>query len=161
MVLHQVKPVSIREDKDPEDDGIGAFLFEPDPEWIYNPDPLWDIDQERFESQHKAPPEIEELRLAAASRDLAAVQKVFTSQWFEKPEAERIDIDDFWGSLVEAIHQDDVPIASHLLSNGVSMNISHFTMAAELKKYAILQLFLDLGWDINQAVDRCQPPPLS
>lgn len=96
-----------------------------------------------------------------ASRDLAAVQRVFTSQWLEKAEAEKIDIGHYTSSLDEAIHQNDVPIASYLLSNGVPMDIYHFTKAAETKKYALLQLFLDMAWDINESIERTKPPPLS
>ena len=162
MTLHQVKPISIGRDNDP-DDGIGTFLFEPDPNWtpVANGDPLWDPDLERIQPRLKHPPQSEQLRQAVVSRDLAAVQRVFTSQWLEKAEAERINIGYYTSSLDEAIHQNDVPIASYLLSNGVPMYIYHFTKAAETKKYALLQLFLDMGWDINEPIERTKPPPLS
>lgn len=128
---------------------------------IQKGDPLWDSDSENFKSEYEAQPEIEELREAAASGELDAVQSVCTSQWLEKPEAKRIDKDLFASSLVDAIQKDDVSIASYLLSNGVSIKISHFIMATELKKYSILQLFLDRGWDINGPIERTKPPPLS
>ena len=139
MALHQVKPASVGRDKD-SDDGIGAVLFEPDPNWIFvaKGDPLWDSDLENSQPRLENSPQGEHVRLAVASRDLAAVQRVFTSQWSEKPEAERIDIGDFTSALVEAIHQDDAPIASYLLSYGVPMNICHVTLATEMKKYALL-----------------------
>lgn len=144
-------------------DADDVLSFEPDPDWSFvtKDDPLWDSDPENFKSRYEAPPEVEKLRMAAASQDFASVQRVFTSQWLEKPGNERVDKDLFASSLVEAIQQDDVAIASYLLSNGVSMNISHFTMAVELKKYLILQLFLDTGWDINGPIERTKPPPLS
>lgn len=162
MALVQVDSASNWEDKDPSDSD-SALLFEPGTEWsfVVEGDPLWDSDPDNFKSQSKDPPEIKELRAAAASGELAAVQRTFTSQWLDKAEAERIDKDLFAGSLVEAIQQDDVSIASYLLSNGVSMNISHFKMAAEMKKYSMLQLFLDMGWDINAPIKRTKPPPLS
>ena len=162
MALDQVDSASNSEDKDPSDSD-SALLFEPGTEWsfVVKGDPLWDSDPDNFKSQCKDPPEIEELRVAAASGELAAVRRTFTSQWLVKAEAERIDKDLFASSLVEAIQQDDVPIASYLLSNGVSMNISHFIMATEMKKYSMLQLFLDMGWDINAPIERTKPPPLS
>ncbi len=162
MALHQIDPAPSWEDEDPNDSDR-TLLWEPSPGWsfVVEGDPLWDSDQDNFKSQWKDPPEIEQLRLAAASGELAAVQRIFTSQWVDKVEAERIDKCLFASSLVEAIQHDDVSIASYLLSNCVSLNISYFTMAAEMKKYSMLQLFLDMGWDINAPIERTQPPPLS
>ena len=162
MALDQVETALDWEDEDPSDSD-SALLFEPDTEWsfVVKGDPLWDSNQDNYNSQSKDPPEIEELRVAAASGELAAVQRIFSSQWLDKAEADRIDKNLFASSLVEAIRQDGVSIASYLLSNGVSMNISHFKMAAEMKKYSMLQLFLDMGWDINAPIERTTPPPLS
>ncbi|KAL9124008.1 MAG: hypothetical protein Q9217_006618 [Psora testacea] len=162
MALDQVKSASNFGDRDLGDD-IGRLLFEPDPDWsfVVKGDRLWDSDPENFTSPCEPRPEIEELRAAVASRDPAAVRRVYTSQWLEKPEAERIDRDLFASSLDEAIQQDDVSSASYLLSNGMSIDMSHFTMAVEMKKYSFLQLYLDKGWDINAPIERTKPPPLS
>lgn len=162
MALDQVKSSSNLGDRDLSDDD-GLLLFDPDPDWTFvvKGDPLWDSDPEDSKSPYEPRPEIEELRLAVGSRDLAAVQKVFTSQWLEKPETERADKDLFSSSLVEAIQQDDVLIASYLLANVISINMYYITMAIEMKRYSFLQLSLDRGWDINAPIERTKPPPLS
>lgn len=84
MALDQADPASNWEDKDSD----SALHLEPGTDWsfVVKGDPLWDSDQDSFKSQCKDPPEIEELRLAAASGELAAVQRIFTSQWSDKAE---------------------------------------------------------------------------
>ena len=146
-------------------DDDGPLLFGPSTEWslVMKDDPGWNFDeaQHNHPSQYVAPPEIEELRIAAASGDFVAVQRTFTAQWLNKPAADRFDKDLFATSLVEAIQRDDAVVASYLLLNCITMNVSHFVMATELRKYSILQLFLEIGWDINRPIEDSKPAPLS
>lgn len=106
------------------------------------------------------PEEVVQLEAASASGDIKAVEAVFQSQWLEKAQVDRIHIDRFASSLVMAMTYNHVSVASYLLSVGVSMNISHFTLAMEMKSYAFLQLFLDHGWDINEPISWATPGPL-
>ena len=140
-----------------------TFNFEPSAEWsfVVEGDPFWIHEPRNLASHYEGPTEVEALREAAASGDLTIVRETFTSQWVNKREDRRVDKDLFATSLVEAIKLDNVSIAAYLLSEGIPMNISHFVMAAEMKRYSMLQLFLDMGWNINTPVERTKPPPLS
>lgn len=103
----------------------------------------------------------EAMREACASGNLAAVQSVF-SHWLDRPVNERIGHDEFGASgLCEAIARDDVVVAHYLLSNVMSMNKVHFALATECCAYSILQLYVDMNWDINTYLSRMQPPALS
>ena len=108
------------------------------------------------------PPEVEAMRAACASGVLISVQSVFQKYWLNRPINERIDKDMLGAAgLCEAIRRDDAVVASYLLSHMLSIHEGHFAMATEHRSYSILQLFVDLGWDINTSLGRCQPSALS
>lgn len=107
-------------------------------------------------------PEVEAMRAACASGDLLFVQAVFQTCWLDRPVNERVDKGLFGaGGLCEAIRRDDAVIGSFLLSHVLPIHEGHFAMATEYRSYSILQLFVDLGWDINTSLGRQQPPALS
>ena len=162
MALYQSSPVSVVA-APASNANDTTFTFEPSAEWSFvtEGDPLWSFDSGNLDAQHEAPPVIEALRQAVASGDLGVVREVITSQWADGREDMRGDKNLFATSLVEAIKLDNAPIAAYLLSEGIFMNISHFVLAAEMKHYAILQVFLDTGWNINTPIERTKPPPLS
>lgn len=105
------------------------------------------------------PPEIGQLIIASATGDLAAAQAIF-SQWRAKPITDRIEKRRFVVALAAAVNNQHVPVISYLLAQGVPLNIGMFVCATKLKSIAMLQLFLDHGWDINEPIDRITPPPL-
>ena len=102
------------------------------------------------------------MRAACASGNLAAVQSACKLFWLDLPEPQRIDKNIFGSSgWCEAIQRDDAVVAEILLSNIWSFNDGHVTRAAESGSYAVVQLFLDHGWDINSELGRLEPPGLS
>jgi len=111
---------------------------------------------------HPRPPsaEVVQMEEACASGDLTAVEAVFRSQWLEKSEDERLDKARFASSFKIAMTHDYIPVASYLLSIGISLNIAHFTRALGMKAYSFLQLFLDYGFDINAQMSWAEPGPL-
>lgn len=107
-------------------------------------------------------PDVEAMRAACASGNLMTVQSVFKTYWLDRPVNDRIDKDLFGArGLCEAIKRDDATIGSYLLSNVVSLQEGHFTMATECHSYSFLQLCVDRGWDINTCLSRWTPPALS
>lgn len=107
-------------------------------------------------------PEVEAMRRACTSGDLMSVQSVFQTYWVDRPVNERIDKGLFGASgLCETIRRDNAVIGSYLLSHVLSIHEGHFAMATEHRSFSILQLCVDLGWDINTSLGRRQPPALS
>lgn len=104
-------------------------------------------------------PDIEQIRVASACGDLAAVQ-IILSRSLAKQTSEQIDKRRFVVALAAAVTNNHVLIAAHLLYNGVPLNIGLFICATKMKSYPMLQLFLDCGWNINEPIDRASPPPL-
>ena len=129
---------------------VQSVVVEDGPSWVFDPG-NW---------SYPPPTEIKQLEEASASGDLVAVQTIFEYEFLQRPDADRVEIDRFAGSFVAAIKNDHYVIASYLLSQGIPINICHFTMAVEMKSYSFLQLFLDSGWDINTPIDSANPPPL-
>ena len=110
----------------------------------------------------KGQPEAEAMREACASGNLTEVQSVFKVHWLDRPIDERIDRDELGANgLREAIKHDDATIARYLLSNVMSMQPVHFALAAESHAYSILQVYMDMKWDINTSLSRMQPSALS
>ncbi|KAF1828975.1 ankyrin [Decorospora gaudefroyi] len=64
-------------------------------------------------------------------------------------------------SLGKAIEQKDVEIVRFLLENDVAGGDLPGEIAVRSGAYKILELFLDLGWDINKAMGRNRPSVLS
>ena len=112
-----------------------------------------DFDSDLWEMLNASPPEVEAMREACASGNLAAVQSAFKTHWLDRPVDERIDHNEFGASgLCEAIRRNDATTARYLLLNVMSMQPVHFAMAADCQAYSILQLYIDMGWDINTAL---------
>lgn len=105
------------------------------------------------------PPDIEQLKVASACGDLAAVQ-IILSRSLARRTSEQIEKRRFVVALAAAVTNNHVLIAAHLLYHGVPLNIGLFVCATKMKSYPMLQLFLDCGWDINEPIDRVSPPPL-
>lgn len=105
------------------------------------------------------PPDIEQLRVASACGDLAAVQIILSRSSAKRP-SEQIEKRRFVVALAAAVTNNHGLIAAHLLYHGVPLNIGLFVCATKMKSYPMLQLFLDCGWDINEPIDRASPPPL-
>lgn len=105
------------------------------------------------------PPDIEQLRVASACGDLAAVQIILSRSLARRP-SEQIEKHRFVVALAAAVTNNHCLIAAYLLYHGVPLNIGLFVCATKLKSYPMLQLFLDCGWDINEPIDRVSPPPL-
>ncbi|KAH0551572.1 hypothetical protein GP486_007210 [Trichoglossum hirsutum] len=102
-------------------------------------------------------PDINELRTASASGDLATVKEVFA----QRQTSDKREINFFRGALYDAIENSRYEVASYLLSAGVPLNMSVVVLATQSKSYTALQLFLDYNWDINEPVLRMdRPPPL-
>jgi len=128
-------------------EGESAFDFEPSESLM----PL-DIDL----------PEVEQIRVACASGDLASVQSILKIYWIDRPSHKRIEKNLLGASgLCEAIRFDDTVVGSYLLSHLVPMQEGHFAMATECRSYSILQLYLDRGWDINTPLGQDKPSALS
>lgn len=104
-------------------------------------------------------PDIEQLRVASACGDLAAVQIILSRSLASRP-SEQIEKRHFVVALAAAVTNNHGLIAAHLLYHGVPLNIGLFVCATKMKSYPMLQLFLDCGWDINEPIDRVSPPPL-
>ena len=122
-------------------------------------DDMIDFDLDHFLIESR--PEAKAMQDACASGNLTAVQSVFNT-WLDRPAHERIDQDVLGASgLCEAIKRNDASIAQFLLSNVTSMESTHFAMAVEYQAYAILQLYVDRGWNINTYLSRMRPPALS
>jgi hypothetical protein len=105
------------------------------------------------------PPEIERLRDASASGELADAKAVF-SQLVPTPIPEEFDMGPYVVALSAAVRNNHVHIASYLLSQGVPLNVELFVNATERKSYEMLQTFLDHGWNINEPIGRATPAPL-
>ena len=120
--------------------------------------PPWNFEQETRGYRPLA--EIEKVETASASGDLTTVRTIFESPPFDRTLAERVELDYLAGSFSAALENNQLSVATYLLSKGVPINIYHFTLAIELKSYSFLQLFLDYGWDINTPIDSANPPPL-
>ena len=121
-----------------------------------------DFDPDQWVISSDIRPEVVVMREACASGNLTAVQAVFKTYWLDQPVDERLDRDEFGASgLCEAIRLNDATIAHYLLSNVVSMQSVHFALAVESHAYSILQLYVDMKWDINTRLSRMQPPALS
>ncbi|KAL9103918.1 MAG: hypothetical protein Q9163_001066 [Psora crenata] len=128
-------------------------------QWVFDTTtPTDECDED--EPNYEPPVEVSKVNAAITTGDLATVKAVFESDWLEKSQDDRIDINRFASSLAATIMHDHVSVAAYLLSHGVRMNISHFKLAVERKSYSILQLFLDSGWDINEPINWFTPPPL-
>ena len=120
------------------------------------------LDLDQLEMLNRCRPEAEKMRKACVSGDFAAAQSVHRTDWLDQPVDKRIDIDELGaGGLCEAIERDDAAVAGYLLSNVMSMHPIHFAIATEHRAYSILQLYMDLKWDINTYLSRMQPPALS
>ena len=120
------------------------------------------LDLDQLEILNRCRPEAEKMREACASGDLTAVQSVYRTHWLDQPVDKRIDINEFGaGGLCEAITRDDAAVAGFLLLNVISMQQIHFGIATEHRAYSVLQLYMDLKWDINTYPSRMQPPALS
>lgn len=105
------------------------------------------------------PPEVERLKEASASGNLADAKDIF-SQWLAMPTSQRIEIGSFVAALTAAVENSHVHVASYLLSQGVPGLASLFVTAIEARSYEMLQTFLDHGWDINEPIKMGCPPPL-
>ena len=64
-------------------------------------------------------------------------------------------------SLERAILQDDIILAATLLNEGHHPSPDDFKCAVERKSISILDLFLQDGYDINQAIRSDRPPVLA
>lgn len=113
----------------------------------------------RANNAREDPPDIEQLRVASACGDLAAVQMILSRSLARRP-SEQIERRRFVVALAAAVTNNHVLITAHLLYHGVPLNIGLFVCATKMKSYPMLQLFLDYGWDINEPIDRASPPPL-
>lgn len=93
------------------------------------------------------------LEEASSSGDLDTVQDIWTSN-------DQLDVKWLTGCLTAAVLNNNLSIASYLLSQGAPIDIVHIKYAIEAKSYEFLQLFLANGWDINTEINSSTPPPL-
>lgn len=63
--------------------------------------------------------------------------------------------------LIHAIEAKDTRVVKSILATKMPFNLGHVQLAIETKADAILQLFLDHGWNINECIDWASPQTLS
>lgn len=68
----------------------------------------------------------------------------------------------FAGSVASAIERNDLAIVKFLLSENIATPTDRYLieLAIRCQTYDILELLLELGWDLNTPVLRNMPPPL-
>lgn len=104
------------------------------------------------------PLQSERIRLASISGDITEVEDSV-----EQPNKEPLTPElrnRLYDGLIAAIENQNVHIASYLLSRGVEIIDLDFANATKMKSYAMLQLLLDHGWDINLPMGWDEPPAL-
>ena len=151
------------ESASPEDFDFGAFLDEQIGPWDQNnyrnnpPSPHYhDLGYERVD---ETLPEVQHMDEAVFSQDLKKVRDTFKSEWLDKAECDRIDVQLFISGLNEAVASGNVAIVAYLLEVGVKPR-GLLLSAIEIKSLDILELFFKNYFDINKPLSWFEPPPL-
>ncbi|KIW62221.1 hypothetical protein PV04_10416 [Phialophora macrospora] len=95
------------------------------------------------------PPEFEQLEEASGRGDLPAVEEILKSNWPGGVPGDEETSRLLRFSVLQAIDHDHHHVAAYLLSHGLSFEMEYARRAVEKKSYALMDMLLTHGWDIN------------
>lgn len=121
------------------------------------------IDPPRPPPAKPVPVEVELLRLATAAGSLQDVHQIL-SQYILTQSPDRttgqLKLALFHTSIVEAIAKNYSIILSYLFYMRVGEPSSSMYLALQVRSSTIFEIFLNYGWNINEPIQRTQPPAL-
>ncbi|CAF9914260.1 MAG: hypothetical protein HETSPECPRED_001934 [Heterodermia speciosa] len=100
------------------------------------------------ECQYWEPPE-NRVKIATQNGDFAAVKSII-EKWRSEPENKDKKPEIFGNSLAPAIEGGHLAITAYLIENVRSVHEVHFRIAMDMESYALMELMIDHGFDINQ-----------
>lgn len=103
---------------------------------------------------------IENMRSMCVIGDLEGFQDAMDSL-LSRSQPEVFNIGNLHDVMWEAIQHDRVEIVSNLLFHGFPIKPFYAQKATRCKAKAVLERFLEAGWNINEPVDVLKPPVLS
>ncbi|KAL8782673.1 MAG: hypothetical protein Q9195_009597 [Heterodermia aff. obscurata] len=113
-----------------------------------------------WEFVYETRPEVQRMDEAVLSNNLGNVQATFKSEWLDKPESERIDIQNFGLALSSAVELNSVSMVSFLISIGLTPDQFLLDDAFRTHSYDVVKLLLSEHMDINRPWNEWEPPPL-
>lgn len=102
---------------------------------------------------------ITELESAARNKDLSAVTQTYTM--LRVSHARASILSQPGSAFTLAVESGSIDTVQYLLSQGVLVSGDHVRTATTMGSRAILQLFLDNGWPINERLGCSYPPALA
>jgi hypothetical protein len=109
------------------------------------------------------PVEVGLLKLATAAGSLQDVHQILSQYILAQspdPTTGQIKLTLFHSSIVEAITKNYSTILSYLFYMRVGEPYSSIYLALQGRSSAIFEVFLNHGWNINEPIQRTQPPAL-
>ncbi|CAG8942800.1 unnamed protein product [Penicillium salamii] len=103
---------------------------------------------------------IENMRSMCVIGDLEGFQDAMDSL-LSRSQPEVFNIGNLYDVMWEAIQHDRVEIVSNLLFHGFPIKPFYAQKATRCKAKAVLERFLEAGWNINEPVDVLKPPVLA
>ncbi|KAL8993009.1 MAG: hypothetical protein Q9169_006668 [Polycauliona sp. 2 TL-2023] len=118
--------------------------------------------KEPVEQKPVKDPKVLQLETASAAGDLTRVKALF-DQWHSKPtKDEQINLDPFASCFGPVIRNGHASVAASMLDSRITiMNEAHFRLAVKHKAYAIMELCLSRGFDINTSFTSTWPASLA
>lgn len=107
------------------------------------------------------PQEFEQLEEASGHGDLPVVEEIVKSNWPRGVPGDEESSRLLRFAVLRAIDNDHHHVTAYLLSRGFSFEMEYARRAIEKKSYALMEMLLAHGWDINTQLGPDEPAAIT